>query len=177
MSQHEPSKEELILRTVKQALTGVIKDTATQPGMIHPLSEGTIDQLRNCLMLISEREKELTEDAGRPMSQRPHFTDERKASHGCRHSDRLDRQARQENQHRQLKRRAVEGMFPHHPFSAFAARISGHSVPSQPLPTPPLKPRPVVPISEQSPRNRPHLTFSATEYPLGRFPNEKHQVG
>jgi len=80
MSQHEPSKEELILRTVKQALTGVIKDTATQPGMIHPLSESTIDQLRNCLMLISEREKELSDDAGRPMSQRPRFTDERKAA-------------------------------------------------------------------------------------------------
>lgn len=80
MSQHESSKEELILRTVKQALTGVIKDTATQPGMIHPLSESTIDQLRNCLMLISEREKELAEAAGRPMSQRPHFTDERKAA-------------------------------------------------------------------------------------------------
>ncbi len=78
MSQHEPSKEELILRTVKQTLTGVIKDTATQPGMIHPLSESTVDQLRNCLMLISEREKELTEGAGRPMSKRPHFTDERK---------------------------------------------------------------------------------------------------
>lgn len=79
MSQHEPSKEELILRTVKKTLTGVIKDTATQPGMIHPLSEATIDQLRQCLMLISEREKELSEDAGRPQSQRPHFTDERKA--------------------------------------------------------------------------------------------------
>ena len=80
MSQHEISKEELILRTVKQALTGVIKDTATQPGMTHPLSESTVDQLRNCLMLISEREKELAEAAGRAMNQRPHYTDERKAA-------------------------------------------------------------------------------------------------
>ena len=80
MNQHESSKEEIILRTVKQALTGVIKDTATQPGMIHPLSENTIDQLRNCLMLISEREKELADSTGRPMQQRPHFTDERKAA-------------------------------------------------------------------------------------------------
>jgi hypothetical protein len=80
MSQHESSKEELILRTVKKALTGVIKDTATQPGMIHPLSESTIDQLRNCLLLVSEREKELAEGAGRPMSRRPHFTDEKAAT-------------------------------------------------------------------------------------------------
>ncbi|MHB8473461.1 MAG: segregation and condensation protein A [Gammaproteobacteria bacterium] len=74
----ESSKEELILSTVKQALTAVIKDTATQPGMIHPLSEITIDRLRNCLMLISEREKELAAQTGRSMDQRPHFTDERK---------------------------------------------------------------------------------------------------
>ncbi len=80
MSRHDPDKEEIILRTVKKALTGVIKDTATQPGMIHPLSENTIDQLRNCLMLISEREQELAETAGRPLNQRPHFTDERKAA-------------------------------------------------------------------------------------------------
>ena len=80
MSHQEISKEEVILRAVKQTLTGVIKDTATQPGMIHPLSESTIDQLRNCLMLISERESELAESAGRSMSQRPHFTDERKAA-------------------------------------------------------------------------------------------------
>lgn len=80
MTQAESSKEEQILSAVKQTLTGVIKDTATQPGMMHPLSEITIDRLRNCLMLISEREKELASMAGRSMDQRPHFTDERKAT-------------------------------------------------------------------------------------------------
>lgn len=80
MTQVEASKEEQILSAVKQTLTGVIKDTATQPGMLHPLSEATIDKLRNCLMIISEREKELAALAGRSMAQRPHFTDERKAS-------------------------------------------------------------------------------------------------
>lgn len=80
MNHSDSSKEEVILRAVKQALTGVIKDTATQPGMIHPLSEITIDKLRNCLILISEREKEIAESSSRPMSQRPHFTDERKTS-------------------------------------------------------------------------------------------------
>lgn len=79
MTQAEPSKEEQILSAVKQTLTGVIKDTATQPGMLHPLSEITIDRLRNCLMLISERERELAALSGRSMAQRPHFTDERKA--------------------------------------------------------------------------------------------------
>ena len=76
MSEHEVSKEERILRAVKMTLTGVIKDTATAPGMKHPLSDDTITDLRNCLALISSREQELAEAAGRAMDMRPHFTDE-----------------------------------------------------------------------------------------------------
>jgi hypothetical protein len=76
MSEHELSKEERILRAVKLALTNVIKDTATQPGMKHPLKEGTIQDLRHCLVLISERERELAEEAGRPMDMRPRYVDE-----------------------------------------------------------------------------------------------------
>jgi len=71
MSDHEMSKEEQILRAVKMTITGVIKDTATQPGMKHPLSERTIDDLRHCLLLISAREKELADAAGRAMDMRP----------------------------------------------------------------------------------------------------------
>jgi hypothetical protein len=70
------SKEERILRAVKMALTNVIKDTATQPGMRHPLSDGTIQDLRQCLALISARERELAGAAGRPQNQRPHYVDE-----------------------------------------------------------------------------------------------------
>lgn len=80
MSEQEFSKEERILRAVKRALTGVIRDTATKPGLVHPLSEDTIEDLRQCLALISARERELAEQAGRDMNQRPHFTDERKPS-------------------------------------------------------------------------------------------------
>lgn len=71
MSKHESSKEEQILRAVKMTLTGVIKDTATQPGMKHPLSDSTIADLRHCLMLISAREQELAQEAGREMGMRP----------------------------------------------------------------------------------------------------------
>jgi hypothetical protein len=78
MSEAELSKEELILRAVKGALTRVIKDTATQPGMIHPLSQETIDELRNCMFLISNREKELADAGGREWNLRPHYTDENK---------------------------------------------------------------------------------------------------
>ena len=76
MSSHELSKEEQILRAVKRVLTEVIKDTATGPGMKHPLSENTINGLRDCLVLISQRQHELAEEAGRPNTMRPYFTDE-----------------------------------------------------------------------------------------------------
>ncbi|MGE0081889.1 MAG: segregation and condensation protein A [Thiohalomonadaceae bacterium] len=72
----ELSREERILRVMKQVLTSVARDTATQPGMRHPLREQTIEDMRLCLLLISEREKELAEAAGRNTSARPHFTDE-----------------------------------------------------------------------------------------------------
>ena len=76
MSDQELNKEELILARVKHALTLVIKDTATKPGLKHPLSDDTILNMRDCLGLISEREQELARIAGRDMNMRPHFIDE-----------------------------------------------------------------------------------------------------
>ncbi len=76
MSEQPQSKEENILRAVKRVLTEVIKDTATQPGVKHPLSDNTINGLRDCLVLISQREQELAEASGRSMDARPRFKDE-----------------------------------------------------------------------------------------------------
>lgn len=76
MSSADHAKEEKILNAVKRVLTEVIKDTATGPGMKHPLSENTINGMRDCLLLISQREQELAELGGRSMEQRPHFKDE-----------------------------------------------------------------------------------------------------
>ena len=76
MSDHTPSKEENILSAVKRVLTEVIKDTATQPGVKHPLNDNTINGLRDCLVLISQRQQELAAEAGRTMDARPRFTDE-----------------------------------------------------------------------------------------------------
>ncbi|MFU8837959.1 MAG: segregation and condensation protein A [Thiohalomonadaceae bacterium] len=72
------SKEEQILYAVKRVLTEVIKDTATEPGQLHPLSGNTINGMRDCLMLISQREQELAQQAGRSMDQRPRYVDEPK---------------------------------------------------------------------------------------------------
>jgi hypothetical protein len=44
--------------------------------MRHPLSDATIEDLRQCLALISSRERELAEAAGRDTSARPHYADE-----------------------------------------------------------------------------------------------------
>jgi hypothetical protein len=76
MSDPGLSMEERILTAVKLTLAAVIKDTATPPGMRHPLSDGTINDLRQCLALISARERELAQAAGRPISGRPRYADE-----------------------------------------------------------------------------------------------------
>lgn len=61
-----------ILRMVKKVLTEVAKDTYTPPELRHPLSENTINGIRECLSLISSRESELKGES----SNRPRFVDE-----------------------------------------------------------------------------------------------------
>ncbi len=76
MNDPELSVEERILQAVKLTLANVVRDTATPHGMRHPLSDGTIEDLRQCLALVSARERELAQAAGRTTAKRPHFTDE-----------------------------------------------------------------------------------------------------
>ena len=74
----ELSKEERILRIMKMVLTNVIKETAVPPGTLHPLSKQTINDMRECLVLIVSREQELAEAAGRTMAHRPRYVDDPK---------------------------------------------------------------------------------------------------
>jgi len=76
MSETQLSTEERILQAVKMTLAAVIKDTATPHGMRHPLSDATIEDLRQCLVLISARERELAQAAGRLDGARPRYADE-----------------------------------------------------------------------------------------------------
>lgn len=80
MADQELSKEERILRVMKRVLTDVAKDTYTRPGYRHPLSDATVQGIRDCLSLIAAREAELAEAAGRPMNLRPRFVDEPQTS-------------------------------------------------------------------------------------------------
>ena len=76
MNDETLTKEERILRVMKRVLTDVAKDTYTRPGIRHPLSDDTINGMRECLNLITAREIELNEAAGRSMDDRPRFIDE-----------------------------------------------------------------------------------------------------
>ena len=69
-------KEQRILAMVKKTLTAVAKDTYTPPEMRHPLSEQTINSIRECLELITVRESELSEIDDQVSTSKPRFTDE-----------------------------------------------------------------------------------------------------
>jgi hypothetical protein len=79
MSQADTSvagKEARILKAMRDTLTRIIRDTTTPPGMKHPLAEETVEDIRQCLLLITARERELASEQDRPMNLRPHFADE-----------------------------------------------------------------------------------------------------
>ena len=69
------TKEQRILIAMRKTLAAIIKDVTPPPGMKHPLSEGTIGDIRQCLVLIAAREKELADAQGRS-GERPYYADE-----------------------------------------------------------------------------------------------------
>lgn len=72
------SKEREILVVMRKVLAQIIKDT-TPPSraMKHPLTEQTIQDVRQCLGLISLRERELAAAAG-VAAERPYYTDQQR---------------------------------------------------------------------------------------------------
>ncbi len=80
MTENKLSKEERILRIMRRVLTNIAKDTYTRPGYRHPLADDTVDDIRQCLGLISAREHELGKAAGRESKARPRFVDEPETS-------------------------------------------------------------------------------------------------
>lgn len=74
------SKEQRILVVMRKLLAQIVKDTTPGPGMRHPLNEQTIKDIRDCFGLISERERELTEQMGIENKDRPRYIDEPKTS-------------------------------------------------------------------------------------------------
>lgn len=69
-----------IMKMMRQVLSSVARDTVPPAGMKHPLSDETIQNIRECLSVISVRERELGLEVGSNESdKRPRFIDEPKA--------------------------------------------------------------------------------------------------
>jgi hypothetical protein len=66
------SKEQRILRVMRRVLSSIVKDATPKPGMLPPLSDQTIEDIKACFALISAREAELHEES----HLRPVFADE-----------------------------------------------------------------------------------------------------
>ncbi len=76
MNTENLSKEQRILRAMRKILGNVVKDTTTKPGMPHPLSDSTIQDIRECFGVISEREAELADLLGLSRNERPYYPDQ-----------------------------------------------------------------------------------------------------
>jgi hypothetical protein len=76
MSERRPTKEQEILQVMRKVLAAVIKDTTPEhKGLRHPLSDRTIEDIRQCFVLISARERELAEEAGVTAFAKPVYPD------------------------------------------------------------------------------------------------------
>jgi hypothetical protein len=73
----KPNQEIEIMMVMRKLLTTIVREvTPESKSLKHPLSEKTIQDIRYCLGLITAREKELAEEAGRTAQERPYFIDE-----------------------------------------------------------------------------------------------------
>ncbi|MDO8990716.1 MAG: segregation and condensation protein A [Sideroxyarcus sp.] len=61
MNTEELSKEQQILRIMRKTLGNVVKDVTPLGGRANPLTAGTIQEIKECFALISDREQELAE--------------------------------------------------------------------------------------------------------------------
>lgn len=65
-------KKELdVLVALRKVISGVVREITPDPGMRHPLSDKTIEDVRQGFILIAAREKEITEAMGKPSLHRP----------------------------------------------------------------------------------------------------------
>ena len=72
--------EAQVLREMRLILTEIARETAVHREARHVLSDGTIIRMRDCLSLISAREKELNEARGVKMSSRPKIGNDKSRS-------------------------------------------------------------------------------------------------
>lgn len=80
MNEGQLTKEQRILRAMRKVLGRVVREITPPPGMRHPLSEQTIEDIRECFGLIAARERELDAELGRSSVAKPYYVDEASAS-------------------------------------------------------------------------------------------------
>jgi len=74
MNTEELSKEQRILRMMRKTLGNVVKDVTPLGGRTNPLSDSTIQDIKDCFGLIAERERELAEALGFNQA-KPYYSD------------------------------------------------------------------------------------------------------
>ncbi len=74
MNTEELSKEQRILRAMRKTLGNVVRDATPLGGRPNPLTAGTIEDIKDCFLLISDRERELAEQLNFDQS-KPYYRD------------------------------------------------------------------------------------------------------
>lgn len=69
--------ERRILAAMRKVLTRIIRETASPQGTRHPLSNTCLEDMRQCLILIDSRQRELSEDDD---NARPRYKGDRPAA-------------------------------------------------------------------------------------------------
>lgn len=80
MNSQNRSQEQRILRVMRKVLSSIVKETAPARGTRHPLTEKTIEDIRQCFKLIAAREHELMEERGLEIKERPQYMDQPRKS-------------------------------------------------------------------------------------------------
>ena len=65
-----------LLSAVRKTLIAVAKDTMTQPGLKHPLSESTQKMMTDCLDIVTSRQMAIDKEQGQHTKMKPVYTDE-----------------------------------------------------------------------------------------------------
>lgn len=74
MNTEELSKEQQVLRAMRKTLGNIVKDCTPLGGRPNPLKDSTIQDIKDCFALISDRERELAEQLGFDQS-KPYYKD------------------------------------------------------------------------------------------------------
>lgn len=79
MNKEELKKEQRVLSLMRKTLGSIVKDVTPLGGRPNPLTNSTIQEIKECFGLISEREKELADKLGFDQA-KPHYADDKQPS-------------------------------------------------------------------------------------------------